>query len=57
MRAGNADRIEKRKGTSAHANTMESVSTVEEKIRSFGMIPAGNASVKALWVAISAPST
>ena len=57
MRAGNAERIEKRNGTSTHANTMERVSTVEEKIRSFGIIPAGNASVKALWVAISAPST
>ena len=57
MRAGNAERIEKRNGTSAHANTMERMLTVEEKIRSLGIILAGNTSVKALWVAISAPSS
>ena len=41
MRAGNAERIEKRNGTSAHANTMERMLTVEEKIRSLGINPRG----------------
>ena len=54
-RAGNAERIVTRKGTSSAAHRIESVSMLEEKSRSLGIMPAGKKRVKALCEARSAP--